>query len=255
MIDAHAHVGDEKFDKDREAALDRAAAAGLTAIVCVGQDGATAERALSVKTRGHAKLAFAATAGLHPHEAGRAAEELPKIEAFLRMQQIDAVGETGLDFYYNHSPREAQRESFRWHLSIAKKLQKPVVVHVRDAHREALEDIKNAGAGIVTMIHCFTGSAADAREYLNLGSYISFSGILTFKTAEHLREAARVVPADRLLVETDCPFLSPEGFRGKRCEPAFVIKTAEVLASVRGTSLSEIATCTAENARRVFFNR
>lgn len=253
MIDAHAHVGDEGFDTDRDEVLDRAAAAGLCAIVCVGQTSETAGRALAIKSRGHAKLVFAATAGLHPHEASHAALELPKLQKLAELQQIDALGETGLDFYYNYSPRDAQREAFRWHLALARKLQKPVVVHVRDAHPEALEDIRAEGDGVVTMIHCFTGDAGQARSYLDLGSYISFSGILTFKTAGSIREAAVIVPPDRLLVETDCPFLSPDGFRGKRCEPSFITKTAAVLAAVRGVDLQTIDEITTRNARNVFF--
>ncbi|MBI3819123.1 MAG: TatD family hydrolase [Planctomycetes bacterium] len=254
MIDAHAHVGDPKFDNDRGAALDRAAAAGLGAIVCVGQNTDTARRALAVKRGGHPKLKLAATAGLHPHEAANAAAELPALLELAKLPEIDAVGETGLDFYYNHSPRDAQRDAFRWHLDIAKKLHKPVVVHVRDAHPEALEDITKAGPDAICMIHCFTGGPAEARKYLDLGCYISFSGILTFPTAAAIREAARIVPEDRLLVETDCPFLSPEGFRGKRCEPAFIINTARVLAEVRGTAVEAVDACTSRNAMKLFFN-
>lgn len=253
MIDAHAHVGDSKFDADRDAVMNRAADAGLSAIVCVGQDYETSIRALALKQRGHARLQLAATTGLHPHEASRASEELPGIEALAGKPEIDALGETGLDFYYNFSPRESQRESFRWHLALAKKVNKPVVVHVREAHAEAMEDIGSCGAGVTTMIHCFTGDATQARKYLNLGAYISFSGILTFKNSEAIRDAARIVPLDRLLVETDSPFLSPEGHRGKRCEPAFVVTTTRFLGELRGVATREVAEATAANATLLFF--
>ncbi|MFN0207522.1 MAG: TatD family hydrolase [Planctomycetota bacterium] len=266
MIDAHAHVGDPGFDHDRDEVLARAAAAGLRGIVCVGQDTETSLRALEVKKRGlntnHItdnntadKLQFVATAGLHPHEAKRSPDELPRLEQLLRTGDFAAVGETGLDFYYDYSPREIQRESFRWHLQIAKELLLPVVVHVRDAHAEAVEDIQSAGGGVVTMIHCFTGNATNARNYLDLGSYISFSGILTFKTAGEIRDAARMIPADRILVETDCPFLAPIPFRGKRCEPSFVVHTLQFLAEVRGDLKSTIDDATTENALRVFWGQ
>jgi TatD DNase family protein len=252
MIDAHSHIGDEAFDSDRSALLERAVAAGLTGIVCVGQDTATAQRALQIKRKGHPSLQFAATAGLHPHEASRAHDEWPQLQQLAADTSIDALGETGLDFYYNHSPRDAQRRSFRAHLELARSLAKPVVVHIRDAHPEALDDLRSV-PGVKAMIHCFTGTAAEAASYLELDCYISFSGIITFKTADAIREAARTVPRERLLVETDAPFLAPIPHRGRRCEPAFVADTLRVLAKTRGDRYEDVLEATTANARSLFF--
>lgn len=253
MIDSHAHVGDEGFDADREAVLARAAAAGLTGIVCIGQDAATSERALALRTRGFPGLSLAATAGLHPHEAKRFAEERDRLEALASGGGFAALGETGLDFHYDLSPRASQREAFRWHLAVARKLGKPAVVHVREAHAEAREDLASEGRGAEFVIHCFTGTAEDARRYLDLGGHVSFSGIVTFRNAEGIRAAARLVPEDRLLVETDAPFLAPEPHRGRRCEPAHVAATLARLALVRGEPAPRVADATASNARRLFF--
>ena len=252
MIDSHAHVADEAFDGDRDEVLRRAAAGGLTGIVCIGQDAATSRRALALANRGFLGLDLAATAGLHPHEAKSAAGEIPQIQEMAALEGVAAIGETGLDFHYNYSPAEDQRRSFRWHLETARALGKPAVVHVREAHREALEDLR-AHPGVRFIVHCFTGNDEEARRYLDLGGYVSFSGILTFPKAEPIRAAARIVPADRLLVETDSPFLAPEPHRGKRCEPAFVGKTVERLAALRSEPAERVASATAENAKNLFF--
>lgn len=253
MIDSHAHVGDEGFDGDRDAVLARAREAGLSGIVCVGQDAETAARAVALRRRGAPGLALAATAGLHPHEARRSADERAPLEALARDPDVAAVGETGLDFHYGYSPRDAQRESFRWHLALARETGKPAVVHVREAHAEALEDLRAEGRGVEAVLHCFTGDEEEARRYLDLGAFLSFSGILTFRNAGDVRAAARIVPADRLLVETDSPFLAPEPHRGRRCEPAFVAATVARLAETRGESALQCAERTSANARRLFF--
>lgn len=252
MIDSHAHVGDEAFDADRNDVLHRCVEAGLTGIVCVGQDVDTSRRAIAMQHAGFAGLEFAASAGLHPHHAKDWEATHAALEELAERPDVFAVGETGLDFHYNYSPREEQRRSFRWHLRLASRLRKPVVVHVREAHREALDDMA-AEPGALCVIHCFTGSRAEAERYLDLGAYISFSGIVTFKNAQDLRDAALCVPANRLMVETDSPLLAPVPMRGKRCEPSFVRHTLEILAKVRGSRVEEIAAATAENARAVFF--
>jgi TatD DNase family protein len=253
LIDSHAHVADDSFDADREGVLTRARDAGLEGIVCIGQTAPTSRRAVELCARGFPGLDLCATAGLHPHEAKRFAEEAAALEALAGDARVRAIGETGLDFHYMHSPREAQRESFRWHLGTAVARRKPVVVHVREAHREALEDLRAAGSGAEFVIHCFTGGPDEARQYLDMGGRISFSGILTFRNASGIRDAARLVPDDRLLVETDAPFLAPEPRRGQRCEPAFVAYTAERLASERGQSPARVKDLTAANARGLFF--
>lgn len=253
MIDSHAHVADADFDSDRDDVLRRAREAGLTGIVCVGQDVASAERAVALARRGYPGLALVPTAGLHPHEARRLGEERDGLAALVARPEVVAVGETGLDFHYDRSPRDVQRESFRWHLATARRVGKPVVVHVREAHEEAIEDVAAEGRGVDAVLHCFTGTAELARRWLDLGASISFSGIVTFKNAGAVREAAALVPADRLLVETDSPFLAPDPLRGQRCEPAFVTRTAARLAELRGEPAARLAERTSENARRLFF--
>jgi TatD DNase family protein len=255
LIDSHAHVGDEGFDGDRERVLERARDAGLSAIVCIGQDLATSRRALALASRGFPGLELAATAGLHPHESKRASEEREGLERLAKDPGIAAVGETGLDFHYDLSPRPAQRESFRRHLALARALGKPAVVHVREAHREAIEDLRAEGSGVDAVLHCFTGSADEARSYLELGAWISFSGILTFRNAPAVRDAARIVPADRLLIETDSPFLAPEPMRGQRCEPAYVAYTLARLAETRREPQDALAERTSASARALFFRR
>jgi TatD DNase family protein len=253
VIDSHAHVADASFDGDREAVLARAIEAGVRGIVCIGQDADTSRRALELQRRGFAGLRLAATAGLHPHEARRREAELPQIAELLSEGGAAAVGETGLDFHYNYSPPKDQRESFRWHLDRALACAKPAVVHVREAHREAIEDLSSR-PGVRFVIHCFTGGPGEARRYLDLGGFLSFSGIVTFKGAAEIREAARLVPRDRILVETDSPFLAPEPLRGKRCEPGFVARTLEFLAAERNESAPDLGEATTRNAMQLFFN-
>jgi TatD DNase family protein len=166
---------------------------------------------------------------------------------------VVAIGETGLDYYYNHSPHDTQQVAFRRFIELAHAVQKPVVCHIRDAHEEAraiLRDGRAAELGCV--IHCFTGTPDDAREYAAMGCYVSFSGIVTYKTAQPLRDSVPLVPRDRLMIETDCPYLAPVPKRGKRNEPAYVVHTAEVVAQCAGLSFEELARLTTENASRVY---
>ena len=180
-------------------------------------------------------------------------EDWARHEALARDPRVAAVGETGLDFHYDHSPRPVQEAAFRRSLAIARDAGKPVVVHVREADEACVRVLREEGvppAGGV--IHCFTGDASAARAYLDLGLFVSVAGVLTFKTAEPIRDAVRIVPRDRLLVETDCPFLAPIPHRGKRNEPAWVVETARKVAEVWGTTLDEVARVTTENARTLF---
>jgi TatD DNase family protein len=166
---------------------------------------------------------------------------------------VVAIGETGLDYHYEHSPRPAQREAFARFIQLARRLALPVVIHLREADDDAVAVMRAEHASETGgVIHCFSGDAASARRFLDLGFHISFSGIVTFKTADALREAVRIVPADRLLVETDAPFLAPIPYRGRRNEPALVVQTAAVLAEVRGETLAQVATVTSANTRRLF---
>ena len=256
FVDSHAHLDSADFDADRTEVLARARSAGVGTIVLVA-----APRDLTEAAR---PLALAetdpdlyATVGVHPHDAARIEEDWwPELERLARRPKVVAVGETGLDYYYDHSPREVQRAAFARQIELARALGKPVVCHVRDAHDDARRILDQAGVGRAGqpggVIHCFTGNAGEAAAYAALGLHISFSGITTFKTAGPIREAVKVVPRERLLIETDCPFLAPVPVRGRRNEPAFLVHTAQVVAGEAGLSLEALADLTASNARSLF---
>lgn len=253
LVDSHAHIHDPAFDADRALVLERARAAGVGAIVCVGATDGMAGARAAVRLAEREPDVWA-TVGVHPHDvAGMTEADWEELRALCDHERVLAVGETGLDFYYDHSPREAQVAAFRRFADLARRVHKPLVVHVRDAHVEAAAVLAEERVGDVGgQIHCFTGTVGDARAYLELGLYVSFTGIVTFKNAGALREAARVVPLDRLLVETDCPYLAPVPMRGRRNEPAWVLHVAEHLAALRGLSLEELAAATTANARALF---
>jgi TatD DNase family protein len=253
IVDSHCHLDFEDFRDDLPAILERARGAGIVAMVCVGSGGdlATAERAVALAEK--EPDVFAAIA-IHPHDASKVQPDFwPALEALARRPRVVGVGETGLDYYYDHSPRQTQREVFVRFLELAVAVKRPVICHVRDAHEDAI-DVLRAGplpdAGGV--IHCFSGNVGNARRYLDLGLYLSFSGVLTFKKADDIRAAAAYAPAERLLVETDAPYLAPVPHRGQRNEPSYVAKTLETLAQVRGISASRAAEATTANAFRLF---
>lgn len=252
VIDSHCHL-DMDFDADREAVLARARAAGVAAMVTIGASGRfDANRAAVALAAAHPEIH--ATVGVHPHEAAAVDDAtVDAIAALAAEPKVVAIGETGLDYHYEHSPRAAQRAAFARFVQLARRLRKPIVVHLREADDDAVEVLRGERAGEVGgVIHCFSGDAAGARRFLDLGFHISFSGIVTFRTAEALRSAARLVPADRLMVETDAPFLAPIPYRGRRNEPALVVQTAAVIAEVRGESLAQVAVATSANTRRLF---
>jgi TatD DNase family protein len=251
FIDSHAHLADPAFDVDRGQVIDRARAAGARAIVCIGEslDAAGRARSLSIS---HARFLFF-TAGIHPHDAFSfvAERDLPILQTMLRAGAC-AVGECGLDYHYDNSPRPAQREAFAAQLDLAKRFGLPAVVHTRDAEPDTGSFVSNAGRdGVVGVLHCFTGSHELARTALDAGWYVSFSGIITFKkwTDDAL---LRLIPADRLLVESDAPYLAPVPQRGKRNEPAFVAFTLARLALVRETSSIVLAEQLIANSVRFF---
>ncbi|MEI7703886.1 MAG: TatD family hydrolase [Deltaproteobacteria bacterium] len=254
LVDSHAHLDFEDFQGDVEGVVARAAAAGVERIVVVGLWRSAGSFGNAVELARSRPGVFAATVGVHPHECARVPEEDWEESARLASDPVVVgVGETGLDYHYDLSPREVQRESFRRSLALARKVGKPVVVHVREADADCAailtsEGVPDAGG----VIHCFTGDRDAARAYLDLGLHISVAGIVTFKTAEAIREAVRFVPRDRLLVETDSPFLAPVPFRGKRNEPAHVALVAAKVAEVWGTTPAEVAEVTTANAKRFF---
>jgi TatD DNase family protein len=249
ITDSHAHVWWQSFERDLEAVLARARAAGVERMVVVGTTPATSRAALEL-CRGRPGLY--PTAGIHPHDAAEAdAAARAEIEELARAPECVAVGETGLDFFKEYSPRAAQLESFRWHLDLARELDKPVVVHCRDAHEAVVETLQST-PGVRGVMHCYTMGPAELDPYLAAGMMISFSGVVTYPRNEANRAAARAVPADRLLVETDCPFLAPQGHRGRRNEPALVRQVLEAVARERGEDPGHLARVTSENAARLF---
>jgi TatD DNase family protein len=251
FLDSHAHLADPAFDDDREAAIARARQTGAIGVVCIGESVATARRAHYIAVAHPDFIRF--TAGVHPHDAADF-DPLrdPEAIADLLSAGAVAVGECGLDYHYDHSPRDQQRRAFAAQLALAGDASKPVIVHTREAEADTSAMIEEAGgAGIVGVLHCFTGSHALAETALAAGWYVSFSGIITFKkwTDDAL---LRLVPAERLLVESDSPYLAPVPHRGKRNEPAFVSFTVARLAAARGVDAATIGELTAANARRFF---
>jgi len=254
LVDSHAHLDFEDFQGDIDAVVDRARAAGVERIVAVGLWRAPGDFGNALELARSRPGVFAATAGIHPHECARVPEADWERSARLAADPaVVAVGETGLDYHYDLSPREVQRESFRRSIRIARAVGKPLVVHVREADLDCAALLREEGipaAGGV--IHCFTGDWAAARTYLDLGLHISVAGIVTFKAAGAIRDAVRRIPRERLLVETDSPFLAPVPFRGRRNEPAHVIHVAAKVAELWGVRAGEVAEVTTGNAVRFF---
>ncbi len=250
ITDSHAHLYWRSFDADRDLVLERARAAGVERLIVVGTDLETSRAAFELCAR--APLECHPTAGIHPHDARAAGEEMRvEIEELCRAPECVGVGETGLDYFKEYSPRRDQTESFRWHLDLARRLQKPVVVHCRDAHDDTSRILREF-PGVRGVMHCYSYGPRELEPYLECGFCISFSGIVTYPRNDENRAAARAVPEDRLLVETDCPYLAPQAHRGKRNEPAFVRDVLDALAELRGTSLDALASATSDNAARVF---
>jgi TatD DNase family protein len=253
LIDAHCHLADPRFAGDLDAVLERAAAAGIETIISVGALGGIESDRLTVEiARRHEPVK--AVVGVHPHHAADCdAERIASLGELARSAEVVAIGETGLDFFYMHSPAEAQEASLRKHLALASELELPIVIHCRSAERRLGAILRETGIPARgAMLHCFTGDEETAEEFVALGLYISFSGVLTFRKTDPLRAAARLVPEERLLVETDAPYLAPIPHRGKRNEPAFVRHTLEVLAELRNTDPDSMAAKVSENARRFF---
>lgn len=253
LIDSHCHLDMDELAGDREAVLRRAAAAGVAAMVTIGAGGPLAANDAAVGLAEAHPQVFA-TVGVHPHEAALVTGEvLSSIARRAAHPKVVGIGETGLDYHYEHSPRPAQQSALRSFVAVARRTNLPLVVHLRSADDDAATILREERAGEVGgVIHCFSGDAASARRFLDLGFHLSFSGILTFKNADALREAARITPVDRLMVETDAPFLAPVPHRGRRNEPALVVLTAATLAEVRGEALERVAAATRENTRRLF---
>jgi TatD DNase family protein len=256
-IDSHCHVTADAFAADRSAVLERAAAAGVERMIAIGAGYGVAHNADAVALAAADPRVYAAV-GVHPHDAAELDEAgRVRVRAWLAKPRVVAVGECGLDYWYEHSPRAVQRDVFAWHVALARELDRPVVIHVRDraadAYEELLEIWAAEGRGEVAgVLHCYTHDLPFAKRALDQRLEVSFSGILTFKRDRGLRATAAALPLERLLVETDAPLLAPEGQRGARNEPARVAEVGAVLAAARGRPVAEIAAATARNARRLF---
>jgi TatD DNase family protein len=243
-----------RYGEDLPHVIARARAAGVTKMTVIGTRAADSEAAADLAGR---EPGLVSAAGIHPNDVAEiAADEWDRVVRLLTTGRVRAVGETGLDWYRDFAPRELQRDFFDRHLRLAQDLVLPVVIHTRESIRDTLDMLHDAlrRGPLVPVLHSFTGSTAEAAEAIDMGCYLGFAGMVTFRSAGDLREVAKTVPLERLLIETDSPFLSPEPFRGRRNEPAHVIHTARCLAIARGESLEKLAAATTANAERVFSN-
>ncbi|MDO8461880.1 MAG: YchF/TatD family DNA exonuclease, partial [Deltaproteobacteria bacterium] len=253
LIDTHAHISFPDYEGEEEVVLDRARAAGVAYLINVGLTEKGRDPATAVALAHKHPFVFA-TVGIHPHDAATATPEaMAHIEKLAADERVVAIGEVGLDFFYEHSPKEIQKECLRQFIRMAKRLKLPLVIHCRDAFDDLKkifeeEEAKKVGG----VLHCYTGDETFARWAIKNNFLISFSGIITFKKTEPLQKVAAVLPDDKILIETDCPFLSPEPFRGKKNEPAYIRYTAQKLAELRGVTLEDIERITSRNAKELF---
>ncbi len=249
MFDSHAHLNDEQFESDLAEVIVRAKEWGVERIINVGFDIPSSQKAVELA---EIYPQMYAVIGIHPHEAklwDESADET--LRTLATHKKVVAIGETGLDYYYDHSPREQQQTIFRQHFLLAQKLNLPLVIHSRDATADTLAIVREF-TDVSCLLHCFSGSVETAKQYLEMGDYLSFAGPITFKNASRLQEVVRAVPLDRILIETDCPYLAPVPKRGKRNEPANVRYVAEKLAELRDVNLDTLLAATRENTIRFF---
>ncbi|NLY52911.1 MAG: TatD family hydrolase [Firmicutes bacterium] len=249
LIDTHCHLNDERFEEDLPQVIQRARSAGVTGLINIGYDLDSSRRAIE---QAGLYPGLKTTVGIHPHDASTATEAaLEELAKLASAESVVAIGETGLDYYYDNSPREMQRLAFRRQMELAKELGLPVVIHSRDATQDTLEILKDF-APLRGVMHCFSGSFETAQICIDMGLYIAFGGAITFKNANRLRGVAARVPLERIVLETDCPYLSPEPHRGRRNEPAYLVHILAKLAEIKQVSEAEAAEITTANARAVF---
>ena len=260
FVDSHAHLDGKQFETDRELVIGRAREAGVATIVAIGNGDGPGNLDCGIKLAEQHEFIFA-TVGIHPHEARLATDDaFAELQQLAKRPKVIAWGEIGLDYFYDHSPRDLQQQVFVKQMELARAANLPIVIHCRpsdgsdDAWQECLGLISEhwAGSGLGGILHCFTGAWAHAKRALDLGFMISFAGNITFPKAQQIRDAAKEVPLDRMLIETDSPYLAPVPFRGKRNEPAFVRETARQLGELRGLSTEETGVQTAKNFYRFF---
>jgi TatD DNase family protein len=253
LIDSHAHIQGKEYAGEVETVIARAREAGIDKIIAVGGAGEMSSNHDAVALASLYDDVYAAV-GMHPHDAKDVGpEELKSLRELTIHPKVIAVGETGLDYYYSHSPHDVQRRVFMDFINLARQAGLPLIVHERDAAQDAAQLLRSEGTGDLRgVIHCFTGNYEAACAYLDLGFYLSFTGIITFKNAEPLRDVVRQVPLKKILIETDSPYLTPVPHRGKRNEPAYVRLVAEAVAIIKSVSLEEVAQITSGNARELF---
>lgn len=251
LIDSHAHLDDERFDKDRDDIIKSLYESYVELVINPGADLNSSIKAVALAEKYDN---IYAAVGVHPHSASEMDQSTMDIlRSFAAREKVVAIGEIGLDYYYDNSPRDVQRRWFREQLRLAKEVDLPVIIHSRDAAGDTMEILKEEQDGRLTgVLHCYSGSVEMAEEYIKLGFYISLAGPVTFKNAKVPKEVAKAVPLDKLLIETDSPYMTPEPYRGKRNEPKYVRYVAETLAELRGISLEELAEKTSENAKKLF---
>jgi len=253
VIDSHCHLHTARFDSDRADVIQRAWDSGIEQMMVVGCSLEDSRAAVDLAIR-HDRIH--ATVGIHPHDADTAEPGvLDQLEALAADPHVVAYGEIGLDFYYDNSPRDVQVDAFRRQLTLANRLDLPVVIHTRDAEPETLAVLGEIPAKRGGQVHCYTGSMGTAKRLLELGFHIGFTGIISFKNAGELREVVAMVPMERLLIETDSPYLAPLPHRGKRNEPAFVRHVAEVVAGIKGLEIEAVIAITSRNFRELFPTR
>ena len=250
LFDTHAHLNDPAFDPDREELMESFASAGVSLVMNAG---CSLESSRDIVQMAEKYPWLYASVGSHPDSADEVNEAV--LEEYRKLckqsDKVKAIGEIGLDYYYEDIPREIQQRAFRLQMELAKELDMPVIVHERDAHNDGLAIVKEFPT-VKGVFHCYSGSAEMARQLVNLGWYIGFTGVLTFKNARKAVETAASIPLDRIVLETDCPFMAPEPFRGKRNQPGYLYRMAEKLAEIRGISLEEVHAATLENGKRLY---
>jgi TatD DNase family protein len=252
FVDSHCHLDDRQYAQDRPAVIERAFAAGLQYMLAIGTGEGPPDLQAAVRVAEKHRGIFA-TVGVHPNDAGKiTGGTLSHVEELLQHPKVAALGEIGLDYHWD-TPKEIPLPLFRDQLALATKAKKPVIIHTRDAWEDTIAVLRSewAGTGLPCVMHCFTGNVEQAEECLALGFYLAFGGVATFPKASEIREAARITPSDRLLLETDAPYLAPVPYRGKRNEPAYVVHTAEVLAEVRNCTPEELGSQTTSTFERI----
>ena len=253
-IDSHCHLDGKRFDEDREAVIERALAAGVTTMLAIGTGEGPPDLDAGVRLAERYPFIYASV-GVHPHDAAKwTAECAPMLRERMAHGRVVALGEIGLDYHYDFSPRDVQQRVFIEQMKIAAEARRPILIHTREAWDDTFSLIEKhwTPTGLPGVMHCFTGGPAEARRSLELGFTLSFSGVVTYPKAPEVREAALLTPLDRMLVETDAPYLAPAPFRGKRNEPAYVARTGEMLAGLLGIPAEELARRTSVNFGRLF---